>query len=87
MYPPLLVLHSNLGRLLLDTRVRTMAEAAKNANRTGYHGYRFPWESALTGWYDMVVLNFLYGIIVHFSEIIVIQYVIYLFNLLSVNPE
>lgn len=49
MYPPLLALHSNLGRLLLDTRVRTMAEAAKNANRTGYHGYRFPWESALTG--------------------------------------
>lgn len=56
MYPPLLVLHSNLGRLLLDTRVRTMAEAAKNANRTGYHGYRFPWESALTGWYDIGVV-------------------------------
>lgn len=49
MYPPLLLLHSNFGHMLLKTRARTMACAALNANQTGYHGLRFPWESALTG--------------------------------------
>ena len=65
MYPPVLMLYTHLGRLLLGTRARTMTVAAENAKTTGFRGLRYPWESALTGRMlpDMfvVVISFCYN--------------------------
>jgi len=49
MYPPLLMMHAEMSKRLIATRFRTIAAAADNANRTGYHGLRYPWTSAFTG--------------------------------------
>jgi len=49
MYPPLLMMHAEMSRRLIATRFRTITAAMDNANRTGYHGVRYPWESAFTG--------------------------------------
>ena len=50
MYPGILMLHADLGRILIGTRTRTMAAAAQNAKNYGYEGMKFPWESAFSGW-------------------------------------
>jgi len=49
MYPPLLMMHAEMSKRLIATRFRTIAAAADNANRTGYCGLRYAWESAFTG--------------------------------------
>lgn len=49
MLPPLLVLHPQLARSLLDYRFERLDAARKNAARNGYQGAEFPWESAATG--------------------------------------
>jgi len=49
MYPPLLMMHAEMSKRLIATRFRTVAAAMGNANRTGYRGVRYPWESAFTG--------------------------------------
>ena len=49
MFPPLLVLHSDLGRTILDTRKRTATSAARNAQLNDHAGLQYPWESAFTG--------------------------------------
>jgi len=49
MYPPLLMMHAEMGSRLLATRFRTIAAARNNAKRTGYRGLRYPWASAFTG--------------------------------------
>ena len=49
MYPPLLMMHAEMSKRLLATRFRTITAAKHNAEKTGYHGLRYPWESAFTG--------------------------------------
>ena len=45
MYPPLLMLHGNLGRSALQYRYDTMPGARYNANITGFDmtAIRYPW--------------------------------------------
>lgn len=47
--PPLLILHPELARSMLDYRYNRLDEALKNAAVYGFHGAMFPWESAETG--------------------------------------
>jgi len=54
MYPPLLMMHAEMSRRMIATRFRTIAAARDNAERTGYRGLRYPWESAFTGKYIKV---------------------------------
>jgi trehalose/maltose hydrolase-like predicted phosphorylase len=49
MYPPLAVLHSELGKGCLAYRMARRSVARLNAEAHGYNGTMFPWESALTG--------------------------------------
>jgi trehalose/maltose hydrolase-like predicted phosphorylase len=49
MYPALLAQHPAEASTVVDYRFRTRAGARRNAERTGYGGMRFAWESALTG--------------------------------------
>ncbi|MES2127500.1 MAG: glycoside hydrolase family 65 protein [Pseudomonadota bacterium] len=49
MYPPLLVLHPEIARSLLDYRFARLDAARRNAFRHGYQGAMFPWESASEG--------------------------------------
>ena len=49
MFPPLLLLHPDIGRTILDTRKRTAVSAARNARYNGHSGLQYPWESAFTG--------------------------------------
>ena len=53
MFPPILALHSNLGKTLIETRLRVLDSAREYAKRTSYQGARFPWESALSGNIDL----------------------------------
>lgn len=41
--------HPESARAILEYRIRRLPEARRNAERTGYRGVRFPWESAHTG--------------------------------------
>lgn len=57
MFPPILMLNSDLGRTLINTRIRVLDSAKEYARRTSYQGARFPWEGALSGfdvtpWYS-----------------------------------
>ncbi|KAL4238539.1 Protein-glucosylgalactosylhydroxylysine glucosidase [Mactra antiquata] len=52
MYPPILLLHNNLARTLIKTRLRTLDSAIDYARLLGMNGARYPWESALSG-YDV----------------------------------
>jgi len=54
MYPPLLMMHAEMSKRLISTRFRTVTAAMDNANRTGYRGLRYPWESAFTGKFTSV---------------------------------
>jgi trehalose/maltose hydrolase-like predicted phosphorylase len=49
MFPALLALHPAEASTMVEYRYRTRAGAARNAQRTGYQGLRYAWESALTG--------------------------------------
>ena len=49
MYPPLLVLHPEIARSLLEFRYRLLDEAKQNAFEHGYKGAMYPWESTTTG--------------------------------------
>jgi len=42
-------MHAEMSKRLIATRFRTVTAAVDNANRTGYSGLRYPWESAFTG--------------------------------------
>ncbi len=49
MYPPLLVLHPEIARSLLEYRFARLDAARRNAFAHGYRGAMFPWESADDG--------------------------------------
>ena len=49
MYPPLLVLHPEIARSLVEYRYQRLEAARRNAFANGYQGAMFPWESAATG--------------------------------------
>ncbi len=49
MYPPLLMLHPEIARSILDYRYNRLDAAMKNARSHGYKGAMFPWESDDTG--------------------------------------
>lgn len=49
MYPPLLVLHPELARGMIEYRFQRLNAAKQNAFSKGYKGAMFPWESAETG--------------------------------------
>ncbi len=49
MYPPLLVLHPEIAKSLLEFRYQVLDEAKQNAFSHGYKGAMYPWESTTTG--------------------------------------
>lgn len=49
MYPAVALFYPRLARAVLEYRVRTVDGARDNAQRQGYKGLKFPWESAVTG--------------------------------------
>ena len=49
MFPPLLLLHPELARSLLEYRFERLEAAKRNARAHGYNGAMFPWESAEDG--------------------------------------
>ena len=49
MYPPLLLLHPEIARSLLEFRYQVLDEAKQNAFSHGYKGAMYPWESTTTG--------------------------------------
>jgi protein-glucosylgalactosylhydroxylysine glucosidase len=49
MYPPLLLLHPELAKSLLEFRYQLLDEAKQNAFSHGYQGAMYPWESTTTG--------------------------------------
>jgi len=55
MYPPLLALHPEMAKSLLEYRFQRLAIAKKNAFSHGYQGAMFPWESSDEGTEDTPV--------------------------------
>lgn len=55
MFPPLLLLHPELARSMLDYRYERLTAAKMNAFEHGYRGAMFPWESAESGREDTPV--------------------------------
>ncbi|KAL8559375.1 hypothetical protein ACOMHN_045095 [Nucella lapillus] len=49
MFPAIALLHGDLGRVIVGSRLRTLGAALLHAQRTGLKGARYPWESAFTG--------------------------------------
>lgn len=49
MFPPLLVLHPEIAKSMLEYRFTRMEAARQNAFAHGYQGVMFPWESADSG--------------------------------------
>lgn len=49
MYPGIALFYPKLARSVLEYRVRTVDGARDNAQRQGYKGLKFPWESAVSG--------------------------------------
>lgn len=49
MLPSILLLQPKWSAELLNYRYAMRTAARDNANKTGYKGYRYPWESAYTG--------------------------------------
>ncbi len=49
MYPPLLLLHPEIAKSLLEFRFKLLGAAKENAFSHGYHGAMYPWESTTTG--------------------------------------
>lgn len=55
MYPPLLVLHPQMAKSLLEYRYQRLEAARQNAFAHGYRGAMFPWESSADGSEDTPV--------------------------------
>jgi protein-glucosylgalactosylhydroxylysine glucosidase len=55
MYPPLLVLHPEIAKSLLEYRYQRLDAAKQNAFSHGYKGAMFPWESSDEGTEDTPV--------------------------------
>jgi trehalose/maltose hydrolase-like predicted phosphorylase len=55
MYPPLLMLHPEMAKSLLEYRFQRLPAARKNAFSHGYRGAMFPWESSAEGTEDTPV--------------------------------
>jgi protein-glucosylgalactosylhydroxylysine glucosidase len=55
MYPPLLVLHPEIAKSLLEYRYERLEAARQNAFSHGYKGAMFPWESSDVGSEDTPV--------------------------------
>ena len=55
MYPPLLVMHPEIAKSLLEYRFQRLEAAQKNAFSHGYKGAMFPWESSAEGTEDTPV--------------------------------
>lgn len=55
MFPPLLMLHPEIAKSLLDYRYDRLIQAKKNAASHGYKGAMFPWESCESGFEDTPV--------------------------------
>ncbi|KAJ3595880.1 hypothetical protein NHX12_002292 [Muraenolepis orangiensis] len=49
MYPAIALFYPRLARSVLEYRVRTIDGAKDNAQKQGYKGIKFPWESAVSG--------------------------------------
>uniref|UniRef100_A0A6Q2Y5Y2 Protein-glucosylgalactosylhydroxylysine glucosidase n=1 Tax=Esox lucius TaxID=8010 RepID=A0A6Q2Y5Y2_ESOLU len=49
MYPSIGLFYPQLARTVLEYRVRTLNGAKHNAEKQGYKGLKFPWESAVSG--------------------------------------
>ena len=49
MYPPLLVLHPEMGKTMVNYRINRLPEAINRAKNYGYNGAMFPWESDFSG--------------------------------------
>ncbi|WP_242696177.1 glycoside hydrolase family 65 protein [Longitalea luteola] len=49
MYPPLLVLHPELAKSMIEYRFQRLEAAKRNAFTNGFKGAMYPWESAATG--------------------------------------
>src|SRR4051812_41358284 len=49
MFPPLLALHPELARSMLEYRYQRLEAARQNARNHGFKGTMFPWESASEG--------------------------------------
>ena len=49
MYPPLLVLHPELAKSMIEYRYQRLEAAKRNAFANGFKGAMYPWESAETG--------------------------------------
>lgn len=49
MFPPLLVLHPEIARSMVEYRYQRLEAAKRNAFANGFKGAMFPWESAETG--------------------------------------
>ncbi|KAM4619384.1 protein-glucosylgalactosylhydroxylysine glucosidase isoform 2-T4 [Polymixia lowei] len=49
MYPAIALFYPKLARSVLNYRVRTIDGAKDNAQKQGYKGLKFPWESAVSG--------------------------------------
>jgi protein-glucosylgalactosylhydroxylysine glucosidase len=49
MYPPMLLLHPEMARSLLEFRYKLLDAAKQNAFSHGYKGAMYPWESTTTG--------------------------------------
>ncbi|XP_029909518.1 protein-glucosylgalactosylhydroxylysine glucosidase isoform X2 [Myripristis murdjan] len=49
MYPGIALFYPKLAQAVLEYRVRTIDGAKDNAEKQGYKGLKFPWESAVTG--------------------------------------
>ncbi|KAK0142100.1 Protein-glucosylgalactosylhydroxylysine glucosidase [Merluccius polli] len=49
MYPAIALFYPTLARAVLEYRVRTVDGAKHNAQKQGYKGLKFPWESAVSG--------------------------------------
>ncbi|XP_062577760.1 protein-glucosylgalactosylhydroxylysine glucosidase-like [Saccostrea cucullata] len=52
MYPPIQLLHSDIGKAIIKTRIRTLDNAKHQAMMRGFRGAMYPWESAFSG-YDV----------------------------------
>ncbi len=55
MFPPLLMLHPEIARSLLEYRFERLEAAKRNAFAHGYRGAMFPWESSADGSEDTPV--------------------------------
>lgn len=49
MYPPMLILHPEIARSMIEYRIQRLEAAKKQAAFYGYEGAMYPWESAYSG--------------------------------------